>query len=292
MHGNIIQIYSTSTFENVSNLKGHNGKVRAVIWSPDDSKIVSCGMDGAVYEWDSFSGKRVGESVLKSCSYTSVATTPDCKTTFAVGSDKTLKEIADSQILRDVDAQDSTLTAVAMSHSGRMLFAGTSTGTLRSFKYPLTVPGEWIEYQGHSSTIIKMKITFDDQYLVTVSEDACVMIWKIQDKEGRGKRDKEVGYAEEILITKSDLEEKVKACFMQIRWCWYIKHFEQVQYKFREWIIDHKVEYASYRRSEIRGSTAVCNELKRGGEIYSMYTENSIARVVNLSHNYPCLPLI
>ena len=37
------------------------------------------------------------------------------------------------------------------------------------------------------------------------------MIWKIQDKEGRGlKRDKEVGYAEEILITKSDLEEKVQ----------------------------------------------------------------------------------
>ena len=31
------------TFEIVSNLKGHNGKVRAVIWSSDDSKIVSCG---------------------------------------------------------------------------------------------------------------------------------------------------------------------------------------------------------------------------------------------------------
>ena len=55
-----------------------------------------------------------------------------------------------------------------------------------------------------------MKITHDDQYLITVSEDAVLMIWKISDKEGRGlKRDKEVGYAEEILITKSDLEEKV-----------------------------------------------------------------------------------
>lgn len=57
-----------------------------------------------------------------------------------------------------------------------------------------------------------MKITFDDQYLITVSEDAVLMIWKISDKEGRAlaKRDKEVGYAEEILITKSDLEEKVR----------------------------------------------------------------------------------
>ena len=55
-------------------------------------------MDGAVYEWDSFNGKRVGESVLKSCSYTGVAVTPDGKTNFAAGSDKTLKEIADSQV--------------------------------------------------------------------------------------------------------------------------------------------------------------------------------------------------
>ena len=55
-------------------------------------------MDGAVYEWDAFTGKRVGESVLKSCSYSSVAITPDGKTTFAVGSDKSLKEVADSQV--------------------------------------------------------------------------------------------------------------------------------------------------------------------------------------------------
>lgn len=27
VHGNVIQLYSTSTFENVGNLKGHNGKV-------------------------------------------------------------------------------------------------------------------------------------------------------------------------------------------------------------------------------------------------------------------------
>ena len=28
VNGNIIHIYSTTTFENVLNLKGHNGKVR------------------------------------------------------------------------------------------------------------------------------------------------------------------------------------------------------------------------------------------------------------------------
>ena len=59
-----------------------------------------------------------------------------------------------------------------------------------------------------------MKITYDDQFLVTVSDDACLMIWRISDKEGRGvKHDREVPYAEEILITKSDLEEKVNKTF-------------------------------------------------------------------------------
>lgn len=55
-------------------------------------------MDGAVYEWNVTSYKREGESVLKSCSYTSVAVSPDSRTTFAVGSDRTLKEICDSQV--------------------------------------------------------------------------------------------------------------------------------------------------------------------------------------------------
>ena len=56
----------------------------------------------------------------------------------------------------------------------------------------------------------QMKVTHDDQSLVTVSEDGCIIIWKVIDKEGRSvKREKETAYAEEILITKSDLEDKV-----------------------------------------------------------------------------------
>eukprot|EP00795_Rhopilema_esculentum_P004667 gene4667-20951_t len=208
VHGNVIQLYSSTTFENVGNLKGHNGKVRCIRWTQDDSKLISCGMDGAVYEWNIGSQKREGESVLKSCSYTCVAVSPDAKTVFAVGSDRTLKEITDNQILRDVPANDTVLTQVALSRSGRMLFCGTNTGALRAFKFPLTVPGEWNELPSHAGSITKMRITYDDQYLVTVSEDACLFIHKIVDKEGRGKREKEVTYAEEILITKSDLEEK------------------------------------------------------------------------------------
>ncbi|KAJ8263115.1 hypothetical protein COCON_G00155720 [Conger conger] len=208
-NGTVIHIYSTITFENVRNLKGHNGKVRSIVWSDDDSRLVSCGMDGAVYEWNSLTSKRESECVLKTCMYTSIAVSPDAKIVFAVGTDCTLKEIQDHHILKDVPAVDVTYTAVAFSLSGRMLFTGTSSGTVRVMKYPLPTHKDWIEYQAHAAPITKMIITVDDQFLLTVAEDGCLLIWKIIDQERHGlKRDKAIYYSEEILITKTDLEDK------------------------------------------------------------------------------------
>lgn len=64
----------------------------------DDYKLVSCGTDGAVYEWNLQNGKRESECVLKSCSYSGVAISPDAKVIFAVGSDHSIKEICDSSV--------------------------------------------------------------------------------------------------------------------------------------------------------------------------------------------------
>jgi cilia- and flagella-associated protein 57 len=80
-------------------LKGHNGKVRSIHWNVDDRKIITAGMDGAIYDWalKDLSGangsgvKRESESILKSCSYTCAIAMPDGKGIYAVGSDKTLK---------------------------------------------------------------------------------------------------------------------------------------------------------------------------------------------------------
>ena len=72
--------------------------MKQVLWSNDDSKLISCGMDGAVYEWDTITGRRTGEYVLKNCSYTSVGLSVDARNIYAVGSDRKLKEISDSQV--------------------------------------------------------------------------------------------------------------------------------------------------------------------------------------------------
>ncbi|XP_068171387.1 cilia- and flagella-associated protein 57 [Antennarius striatus] len=211
VNGNVIQIYSVTSFENILNLKGHSGKVRGIQWSRDDSRLVSCGTDGAVYEWNTQTGKRESESVLKSCSYTGVAFSADCKMILAVGSDLTLKEIHDSQVLREVPADEVAHTAVTVSHSSRVVFTGTSIGTIRAIKYPLPTEKEWLTYQAHCGPVTKMAITFDDQFLLAASEDGCLSMWKIINKEGRGLDSvRQIVHTEEILVAKSDLEEKAQ----------------------------------------------------------------------------------
>ncbi|XP_021796068.1 cilia- and flagella-associated protein 57 isoform X4 [Papio anubis] len=209
--GNVIHVYTTTNLENISSLKGHTGKIRSIVWNADDSKLISGGTDGAVYEWNLSTGKRETECVLKSCSYNCVTVSPDAKIIFAVGSDHTLKEIADSSILREISAFDVTYTTIVISHSGRMMFVGTSVGTIRAMKYPLPLQKEFNEYQAHAGPITKMLLTFDDQFLLTAAEDGCLFTWKVFDKDGRGiKREREVGFAEEVLVTKTDMEEKAQ----------------------------------------------------------------------------------
>ena len=81
-----------------------------------------------------------------------------------------LISIFSSQILREVEAGEITLSSVALSHSGRMLFGGTTKGTLWSLKFPLTIPGEWQEHQGHGSQITKVtnKHTVELQWLIMI----------------------------------------------------------------------------------------------------------------------------
>ncbi|XP_017680257.1 PREDICTED: cilia- and flagella-associated protein 57 [Lepidothrix coronata] len=212
VNGNVIQIYSSITFDNVSNLKGHSGKIHAIKWSADDAKFVSCDTHGAVFEWNLMTGKKESECVLKTCIYSSISLSSDAKIIFAVGSDQTLKEISESSIQHEVPAYGVVYTAVAVSRSGHMIYVGTSLGTIRAMKYPLTLKRDFHEYQAHAGAVTKMSVTSDDQFLLTASEDGCIFIWKVHDKEGGAlKGEAAAEYAEEVLIMKSDIDEKSQA---------------------------------------------------------------------------------
>jgi WD40 repeat protein len=222
-NGSNIQIFHFYTLDSPPHMgfNSKHGKVRALVWSEDDTVLVSAGWDGAV-EWKLFEKnpeKMHGQEInIKAINFSSVLVTPDVRETegraiYTVSSNKQLKEIVDSEARRSLDT-GLLISQLCLSPSGKILFAGIGEperpGAVRCYKFsPLT--GDYSEYQAHSAPIERMRVSADDCYLFTVAEDGCVIIYEIKDKEIRSmKREREIAtltYAEEILITKPDIEE-------------------------------------------------------------------------------------
>jgi cilia- and flagella-associated protein 57 len=111
VNGTLLQIYSTYTCENIGTLRGHSGKISTLFWSKDDTRIISAGKDGAVYEWRMNDFKREKEHVVKGCQYTSVIQTADHFTMLATGSDCMIKELeehasAGTQVKQEIGTGD------------------------------------------------------------------------------------------------------------------------------------------------------------------------------------------
>jgi len=217
VNSNTIQVYKTYTCEMIANLRGHNNKVRSLSWTADDSTLVSAGMDGAVYEYDIIQeGRRVSDWVHKGTNFSCVIVYTDPSTggntMYVVGSDKMLKEVYSSQLQNYLEA-GTTLGQIVLSNSAKTLFASVAEpeapGPIRCYKFPLD--GDYIEYQCHSAPATRIRITYDDQFLFSCSEDGCLFIFDVRKKDRVvSKRDKEnvLPFADEILVTRTFLDEK------------------------------------------------------------------------------------
>jgi WD40 repeat protein len=213
-----IQVYKTYTCEVVETLRGHNNKVRSIAWTADDSTIVSTGMDGAVYEYNLLAEGRRSQTdfVLKGTMFSCVIVHTDpstgSNTMYVVGNDKTLKEVSGGQCQNSVESQ-LTLGQIVLSNSAKTLFAAVAhpdaQAPIRCYKFPLD--GYYTEYACHSAQCNRIRITFDDYYLFTCSDDGCLFIFDVRKKDRVvSKRDKEnaLTWADEILVTRTHLDEK------------------------------------------------------------------------------------
>ncbi|KAJ3138825.1 Cilia- and flagella-associated protein 57 [Physocladia obscura] len=198
VYGSTIGIHRTWSFETVGYLKGHQGKVKSICWSPDDSRLTSCGLDGLVFDWNIAGMKKEGEFFSFNALFTSACFASDSKSIYAAASDGTIKVIFDSALLNEIP--------------GKIGYASTTgKGSVRVFKSLLGADPngqDYFETSCHSSAITRMRTSFDDSFLFTSGEDGCLWVYKIIEKGGVAKRDKDWTYSDEILVTKSDLKDK------------------------------------------------------------------------------------
>ena len=221
VHGQVIQLYSTYTCEPIAPLRGPTGKIRCLYWlPPDDTRLLSAGHDGAVYDWNVKEGRKEGDHVMKSVQYTSVASNGSHPSglLWAVGNDRKLREM-EMGALNVVNEWDvgEPLVSLAYSANHKLLLAGAEDGSIKVISTPVQNGMHQAESNmAHSAPISKICITFDESVMFSVGEDGCLWMFDITERDGRGPSKREVTYAEEILISKADLEEK-NTCIQDLK---------------------------------------------------------------------------
>lgn len=182
--GATIYIHHACTFEAVAVLRGHCGKVKSLTWDDHDTFLISSGTDGAIYEWDVHAACRGEEKcrrrehVCKRSAYTSLVVVRSTGGLIACSSDAKLKELNDEfKVVREFSSDDVVLAHIVYSAATHRLFASTSTGGVRAYKFPLT--GEYVEYGGHAGPVTALRMSHDECRLHTAGDDGCLMVYDI-----------------------------------------------------------------------------------------------------------------
>ncbi|KAJ8941065.1 hypothetical protein NQ314_010502 [Rhamnusium bicolor] len=207
---NVIQVYSSITFEQMYIFKGHNGKIQGMSWSYEDNILATCGTDGAVYAWEVAKSTRVSEVIIKANPFTGVCVNREGKNMFAIGLDGHVREMFNYNIHRDVVLTDVPLDGMALSQLDTMLFVTGNHGVVYVVQLPLLEKAEYVEYIMHNTTITKMCLSCDDRFLITGAENGSLCFWKLLNIEDKSpKYDADVSTCNEILISRQILEEKI-----------------------------------------------------------------------------------
>ena len=106
---------------------------------------------------------------------------------------------------------------MVLSTRHKVLCVGTSDkhkpGCVRIYKYPLdeksASDGGFQKVVPHSLPITAMRLSVDQEFLMTVSEDGSVAVIRLNPDKALTKKEKEalVPFSADVLVTKSDIEE-------------------------------------------------------------------------------------
>jgi serine/threonine-protein kinase len=169
----------------VALLKGHQGWVTALAFSPDRHVLASGGVDGAVRLW-SFSQSRLGDQVLPRAHRGEVnvlAFAPDGRTLASGGGgmdgwivlwDLSAGRAQEKGVLAE---NQGAVEALAFAPDSRLLASGGTDGTVRLWDLTGPQPRDAAMVQAHTNALKAVAISFDGQLLATGGQDGDVGLW-------------------------------------------------------------------------------------------------------------------
>ena len=244
-NGTNLQLYNTYTGAPVGTLRGHNNKIKSIVWMHCDSKIMTVGTEGMVYFWDLFPVNRRPEHFSGNIQISSGVGPADGSKVYIATQDKVLKELDFSSHETKMTVKGSAMAAAAASlgssaaglegavtashtmetlgylcstmlydEARKFLILGTCSDDLPGAILTTSVAGTMsnpLEVNSiHSAPITAMCQARDGSTIITGDANGCICISEFENAAFAKQAVKEglvsFEFIDEVLIHRSDLE--------------------------------------------------------------------------------------
>nr|XP_033335885.1 cilia- and flagella-associated protein 52 [Megalopta genalis] len=159
-------------------LKQHRGPITALRVSSNDENLISSSTDGTCIVWNVRNFTR-RFALQSNTMYMSACFVPDGVQILTCGTDRKIAywETLDGSLVREVEGSTiGTLNAVAVSHDGRYFLTGSDNCIVKLWKYR-TADAVGLGL-AHAAPISSCAFSPNGEFMVTVSTDGAIMIWK------------------------------------------------------------------------------------------------------------------
>jgi WD40 repeat protein/tRNA A-37 threonylcarbamoyl transferase component Bud32 len=161
-------------------LRGHDGVVRGVAFSPDGRALASAGKDGTIKIWETVNYRLLNTLRGHADGVLAVAYSPDGRTLASASADRTIGiwDAAKGGLLRTLRGHDNWVRDVAYSPDGRTL---ASAGNDRAVKLWDAATGQpWWTLLGHKARVTSVAYSPDGRTLASASDDHTVKLWDVE----------------------------------------------------------------------------------------------------------------
>ncbi|KOC68786.1 WD repeat-containing protein 16 [Habropoda laboriosa] len=159
-------------------LKEHRGPITSLHVSPDNESLISSSTDGTCIMWDLRNIRR--KFMLRgNTTYTATCFVPNGVQILTCGTDRKIAywETLDGSMVREVEGStNSTLNAISISQDGRYFLTGSDDCIVKLWEYR-TATTIRIGL-AHAAPITGCAFAPNGQFVITVSADGAIIIWK------------------------------------------------------------------------------------------------------------------
>lgn len=232
VHGNLIDIFYSTTCELCGQLRGHPQKIRDMKWCatspyPTDNRLITCSSDGMILDWNMTEMRKETEHFEKRFQYIAIAS--DDRNVWVVGAptsataleaywkvtlremDRTAVDTVNGCASEDYEFTETTIQQLLVAPHQRLLLGGCDDGCLKMMPFPLQSGVQFPPITAHAGGVTQMCLSFDEATLFTGSEDGTFFVWSIREEGGgrikSGQHDPKI-LADEVLVTSQELDEK------------------------------------------------------------------------------------